>query len=84
MTRPSGQTPAKPHKYPGADEKEDARLNADYGQATAVPYLAVGAAALVALAAFLAQRRWLWRRTHRRLPSGHQPFGGGMPRYRRQ
>lgn len=50
-------------------QKEDARLNADYEQATGVPYLAIGAAVLIALAAFLTQR-WLSRRTRRTFNTG--------------
>ena len=50
-------------------QKEDARLNADYGQAAGIPYLAIGAAVLIALAAFFAQR-WLSRRTRRMFNTG--------------
>ena len=44
--------------------KEHARLNNAYAQATGVPYLALGGAVIVGIAAFLAQRR-LARRTNR-------------------
>lgn len=50
-------------------QKEDARLNADYGQAAEFPYLAIGAAVLFALAAVKPQR-WLARRTRRRFNTG--------------
>ena len=52
---------------PAADDlyqKENARLNANYAQATGLPYLAAVTAALVAFAAFRGQR-WLSRRTSR-------------------
>jgi hypothetical protein len=45
-------------------QKENARLNADYAQATGLPYLAAVTAVLVAFAAFWGQR-WLTRRMKR-------------------
>lgn len=57
---------------PAADDlyqKENARLNANYAQATGLPYLAAVAAVLVGFAAVLAQR-WLSRRTKRVLNLG--------------
>ena len=50
-------------------KKENARLNADYAQATGLPYLAAVAAVLVAFAAFRGQR-WLARRAKRVLNLG--------------
>lgn len=45
-------------------QKENARLNADYAQATGLPYLAAATAVLIAFAAFRGQR-WLTRRMKR-------------------
>jgi len=50
-------------------EKENARLNAAYAQATGLPYLAAVTAILIGAAAFWAQR-WLARRTRRVLNLG--------------
>ena len=50
-------------------QKENARLNADYAQATGLPYLVAGTAVLVALAALWGQR-WLTRRMKRALNLG--------------
>lgn len=50
-------------------QKENARLNAAYAQATGLPYLAAGTAILIGLAAFWAQR-WLAQRTRRVLNLG--------------
>jgi hypothetical protein len=50
-------------------QKENARLNAAYAQATGLPYLAVGSAILVGIVAFWTQR-WLARRTRRVLNLG--------------
>jgi len=57
---------------PAADDlyqKENARLNADYAQATGLPYLAAATAVLAGIAAFWAQW-WLGRRMRRVLNLG--------------
>lgn len=50
-------------------DKENARLGSDYAGATSIPYLAAGAAVVLAAAAFWGQR-WLARRTRRVLNLG--------------
>jgi hypothetical protein len=50
-------------------QKENARLNAGYAQATGLPYIAVGVAILIGIAALWAQW-WLARRTRRVLNLG--------------
>jgi hypothetical protein len=50
-------------------QKEDAGLNADYGQATGPPYAIIGAALLIAVAAIFAQI-WLAGRTRRTFNTG--------------